>query len=233
MSKSSDFKSISILFVNLLLLAFLIGCIKKVEEPPTTTDPSGMIIVPESNGRDILLDGIISDGEWDDAYKVPLENNINLFFKENDGFLYVAVNYNNNLGMGINLYLSPEDTIIYQFHISAQLGERILFPEMPDSLEPEWVFGQTSDWYANEIRWDTRKQRKLMDSLGMPQYEAFLETMFPGDAVEFQFKLSKFNSDSLKMKIDGFGGPEYSKLMEFPEKTERKNLENWTILVVR
>lgn len=216
-----------------ILISLLNSCIQKVEEPVTTTDPTKEIIVPEGNGRDILLDGIMSEGEWNDAFKVPLDNNINLFFKENDGFLYIAVNYNENVGMSINLYLSPADTIIYQFHISAQLVENILTPGMPDSLEPEWIMGKTSDWYANEIRWDYKKQKKIMDSLNMSQYEAFLETMFPGNAVEFQFKMSKFNSDSLKMKIDGFGGPEFKSLLEFPKDTQRKNLENWTTLVVR
>lgn len=228
MYRSSGFKIITILFLILLC-----GCIKKIEEAPTTTDPTKMIIVPHGNGRDILLDGILSDGEWDDAYKIPLDYNINLFFKENDGFLYLAANYNNNLGMGIDLYLSPADTIIYQFHISAQLGEKILTPNMPDSLEPNWVFGQTCDWYANEIRWDVNRQRKLMDSLSMSPYEAFTKTIFPGVAVEFQLKLSKFNSDSLKMKIEGFGGSDYNKILDFPEGTDRKNLENWTTLVVR
>jgi len=45
--------------------------------------------------------------------------------------------------------------------VSAQIGERLLDPTVDDDEDPAWRWGNSDQWYANEIRWDQVRLREL------------------------------------------------------------------------
>jgi hypothetical protein len=228
-------KKVSLIIISIVfLLSLFNGCIQKVEEPVTvTTDPTQMIVVPDGNGTPVLIDGIISEGEWDDAYSVVMAENINILFKKYRGHMFIAMHYDNIIGPMTDLNISVDDTLIYQFHISAQLGEIVYAPGThEDSLVAMYRYGDTKDWYANEIRWDAGKRQYLMDSLGKTADESIVETMYFSNGTEFQFKLSKFNSNNLKFRVKFIDFGNWDNPYIFPENTKENEIENWTTLVV-
>ena len=221
----------AMIFVIVLML--VIGCVQKVEEPVTTTDPTQEIIVPDGNGTPVLIDGIISDGEWDDAYSVVMAENINILFKKYRGYLFLALHYEEIMGPSIWLNIAVDDTLIYEFHLGAQLGEIVYTPGTPeDSLRPMYRWGETKDWYGNEVRWDTRKSQYLIDSLGKTRAVSIAESKYMNNGGEFQFKLSKFNRDNLKFRIKIYDITNVDNEYIFPENTKVNEIENWTTLVV-
>ena len=62
----------------------------------------------------------------------------------------------------VDLFLSPDAKTIRHFHVSAQLGERLLNETPGVDDDPEFVWGDTSGWYANEIRWNAGKVQALV-----------------------------------------------------------------------
>jgi hypothetical protein len=196
------------------------------------SDPAMEIAVPEGNGLPVLIDGIFQEGEWDDAMQVSATDIVTLYFKKFEGHLFIAMECEDIVGPVANLFFSPDDSTIYQFHVSAQLGEIMLKPGAPDEEDMEYVWGRTEGWYSNEVRWDVRRQQYLIDSAGVNQGEAFARTWFRNDALEFQFLQSKFGADRLKFRAEAIWAPNYDTPTVFPAGTTRKNLDNWTTLVL-
>jgi hypothetical protein len=228
-------KKASCLTISIVIfLSLLTGCIQKVEEPVTvTTNPTKEIIVPDGNGVPVLIDGVVSEGEWDDAYSVVMDEHVSILFKKYRGHLFIALHYDYIIGPMTELNIAVDDTLIYQFHISAQLGEISYAPGTPEeSIGAMYRWGDTKDWYANEIRWDAGKRQYLIDSLGKDQNESIVESMYFSNGIEFQFKLSKFNSDNLKFRVQFFDLGNWDNPYIFPENTKVNEIENWTTLVV-
>ena len=86
--------------------------------------------MPEGNGIPVLVDGQFTEGEWQDALWVGLEDSISLYLKQNEGHVFIAVKIPFEKLAYIDLFLQKEDKAIYNLHASSQLGQRIL----PDSL---------------------------------------------------------------------------------------------------
>jgi hypothetical protein len=94
------------------------------------------------------------------------------------------------------------------------------------------VGGFTEGWYANEFRWDVQKERHLIESEGIDRSEALARAMYPTDAIEYQILLSKFGVNRVKFRAEVARAPDYDNPTVFPEGTTRKNLDNWTTLVL-
>jgi hypothetical protein len=220
------------LIFSLITILIFSAC-GQTETESVDADPAVEIAVPEGNGLPVLIDGIFQEGEWDDALQVTATDIVTLYFKRFEGHLFVAMECKNIVGPVANLFFAPDDSTIYQFHVSAQLGEIILKPGAPDEEDMEYVWGRTEGWYSNEVRWDVRRQQYLIDSAGVDQGEAFERTWFRNDALEFQFLQSKFGIDRLKFRAEAIWAPNYDVPTVFPAGTTRKNLDNWTTLVLK
>ena len=123
------------------------------QTPPTT------VRVPEGNGRPILTDGIFTPGEWDDAIKIQIRPDIQLLLKKSAGFVFLGLKYSPFTLSVVDLFISPDGQAVRQLHVSAQLGERLLVGAAGPGEDPPFIWGATSDWYANEIRWDAKRPR--------------------------------------------------------------------------
>jgi len=186
----------------------------------------GSIVVPEGNGKPVLLDGLFAPEEWDDALKVPVHERVDLFLKTNSGHLFLGLKYKDALGVIVDLWMTSDDKTVYQMHSSGQLGEGVLsLPVADDKTEP--IMGYTKDWDANEIKSDSKKKAEWQ-AAGRPK-EGYRQTLFPSDGKEFQIALSKFSGHRLKMRFLS-GDPKG--LVIFPEKTDLKSTDNWLELIM-
>lgn len=212
-------------------LILILAVCNQTDTSSPAADPSVEIAVPEGNGMPVLIDGVFQEGEWDDALQVQVSDTVVLSFKKFKGHLFIAMQCKGIVVPVANLFFSPDDSTIYQLHVSAQLGERILRPGTADEEDPAYLWGSTEGWYSNEIRWDVRKQQYLIDSAGVDDGEALARTRFPNDALEFQILRSKFGVDRLKFRAEAIWEPNFDNPTVFPANTTRKNLDGWTTLV--
>jgi hypothetical protein len=169
--------------------------------------------VPEGNGRPILIDGIFTPGEWDDALKVEVGSGRQLLLKRAAGFVFVGIRYTRFGAHGfhgsVDLYISPDGKAIHQLHVSAQLGERLLnsTPGLED--DPPFDWGDTSGWYANEGRWSQRKVEALVKE-GWSRQEAQLMSMYRSEGHEFQIRQSKFGTDEWFLRLRTNNPPDFT-----------------------
>jgi hypothetical protein len=196
------------------------------QTPPTT------VRVPEGKGRPILVDGLFSPGEWDDAMKIQIRPDLQLLIKRSAGFVFLGLKYSPFTLSVVDLFISPDGKAITHLHVSAQLGERLLGGAAGAGEDPPFVWGATSDWYANEIRWDAKKAEALMKE-GKDAGEAQRAALYRYDGFEFQIRQSKFGTDEWLLRLESPMAPDWSKPVVFPEGTIPASTKGWLRLVLK
>ena len=190
------------------------------------TDLSETIKVPEGNGKPVLLDGIFSPGEWEDARKIDINQNVDLFIKKYQGHVFIGVKTTPYKTFVVDLFISPNGKTIHHLHTSAQICERLVHENSGPWDNPSFIYGYSKDWYANEIRWDNEKMQELINK-GKSRNEAQEMSYFKYDGYEFQIKQSKFPSDQWLLRIEVPISPEWDKPVIFPSGTEMTSTKGW------
>jgi hypothetical protein len=188
--------------------------------------------VPEGNGKPILTDGIFSPGEWDDALKLPIKPNIELLLKKSAGFIFIGIRYTPFTLSVADLFISPDGKAIRHLHVSAQLGEHLLNDAAVPAKEPEFIWGDTAGWYANEIRWNERKVQALIKE-GKNGGEAQEASLYKYDGFEFQIRQAKFGSDEWLVRLETPLAPDWEKPVVFPEGTDTASTKGWLKLILK
>lgn len=188
--------------------------------------------VPEGNGKPILTDGIFSPGEWDDALKIPIRPNVELLLKKSAGFVFVGIRYIPFTLSVVDLFISPDGKAIRHLHVSAQLGERLLNDTAAPGKEPEFIWGDTTGWYANEIRWNERKVQAMIKA-GKDSGQAQEAALYKYDGFEFQIRQSKFGPDEWLVRVETPLAPDWEKPVVFPEGTDTASTKGWLKLVFK
>jgi len=184
------------------------------------------VIVPDGNGQPVLIDGLFSPGEWDDALIRPINNRVDLYLKVNSGHLFLGLKYKDAIGVVSDLWMTSDDRTVYQMHSSGQLGEAELSLPVGDNM-PEIIMGYTKDWDANEVKSDSKKKAEWQ-AAGRPA-EDYSKVLFPSDGKEYQIVLSKFSGRSIKMRL--MAGDRKGRIV-YPEKSDLKSTENWVELIL-
>jgi hypothetical protein len=214
------------LIVLIMAGLFLASVILFGQALPTT------VRVPEGNGRPILTDGIFSPGEWDDAMKIQIRPDLQLLLKKNAGFVFLGLKYSAFTLSVVDLFISPDGKTIHQLHVSAQLGERLRGGAAGAGEDPPFIWGDTADWYANEIRWDAGKVQALMKE-GKDAGGAQQAAVYRYDGFEFQIRESKFDTDEWLIRLESPMPPDWSKPVVFPEGTSLASMKGWLKLVLK
>ena len=188
--------------------------------------------VPEGNGKPILTDGIFSPGEWDDALKIPIRPNVELLLKKSAGFVFVGIRYIPFTLSVVDLFISPDGKAIRHLHVSAQLGERLLNDTPGTDDDPEFIWGDTTGWYANEIRWNEKKVQAMIKE-GKDNGQAQEASLYKYDGFEFQIRRSKFGSDEWLVRLETPTAPDWAKPVVFPEGTDTVSTRGWLTLVFK
>jgi hypothetical protein len=188
--------------------------------------------VPEGNGQPILTDGLFSPGEWDDALKIPIRPDLELLVKKSAGFAFIGLRYSPFVLSVVDLFVSPDGRAIRHLHVSAQLGERLLNDTPGTDDDPEFDWGDTSGWYANEIRWSERKVQALIKE-GKDRGQAQEASLYKYDGFEFQIRRSKFGSGEWLVRLETPMAPDWGKPVVFPEGTDAVSTRGWLKLVFK
>jgi len=205
---------------------FLASAVLFGQAPPTA------VRVPEGNGRPILVDGVFSPGEWDDAVKIEIRPGLQLLLKKNGGFVFLGLKYSPFTLSIVDLFISPDGKTVRQFHVSAQLGERLLVSAAGGGENPPFVWGDTVDWYANEIRWDAGKAQALTKE-GKDAGEAQQAALYRYDGFEFQIRQSKFDTEEWLVRLESPWPPDWDKPVVFPEGTSLTSTKGWLKIVLK
>ncbi len=180
---------------------------------------------PEGKCEPVLVDGVFSPGEWDDAWQKDLGSGVKLYLKKIGQYVFVGVQFLPFKGSNVDLFISPDGRTICHFHASAQIGELWLQANSPDGQEPEFIWGDTSDWYANEIRWNQKQVNKLVKE-GRNMYQAQDMSLYRYDGFEFQIRASKFPSKSWLIRLESPMPPDWERFV-FPAGTTMKKTDDW------
>jgi len=194
--------------------------------PGSPEDETESIRVPEGNGRPVLLDGLFSPGEWEDAVKIDLRQDVSLYLKKCGGHVFIGVKITPFKTSVVDMFISPDGKSIHHLHASAQIGERLVDENSGPWDNPSFIWGYSADWYANEIRWDNGKMQDLIKN-GKSSGEAQEMSYFKYDGFEFQIKQSKFSSDQWFFRVEVPMGPDFGKPIVFPSGTEMKSPKGW------
>ena len=194
--------------------------------PGSLADDTESIRVPDGNGKPVLLDGLFSPGEWEDAEKIDIHPNVILYLKKYGGHVFIGIKITPYKTSVVDMFISPDGKIIHHLHTSAQIGERIVNEDSGPWDNPSFIWGNSVDWYANEIRWDNGKMQELMKK-GKSRNEAQEMSYFKYDGFEFQIKQFKFSSDQWLFRIEVPMAPDFDKPIIFPCGTEMKSTKGW------
>ena len=207
-----------------LLCAVLSGCLEG-EATPVLREDAEVASVPETDGAPVMIDGVFSEGEWDDALMVDASEAVKLYLKQEKGHVFIGVRCIRLITPIVNLYIQPTGDEIYKLHTSAQIGEIVLGDS--EEEDPPWVWGHNPDWYANEVRWDRGLEARLVAE-GVSEGEARTRAIFPYDGFEFQIRASKFESSEWRIRIEVPSAFEVP--FVFPPETEGHSTDGWLIL---
>jgi hypothetical protein len=182
------------------------------------------VSVPETDGRPVMIDGLFTTGEWDDAFAREAGEGVTLYLKQEKGHVFIGIRCG---GLGtsvVDLFIQPTGNEIHQLHASAQIGEIVL--SGPGEEDPRFAWGYSPEWTANEVRWD-QGRREVLVAQGMDQGQAQVETIFPYDGFEFQIRKRKFDSSRWLIRFSVYSA---QARLSFPPGTESKDTEGWLLL---
>lgn len=127
-----------------------------------------------------ILDGTLSEGEWDDAREIALNDTLSLYLKRADGSIFIGITAR-SVGVGSPCIVRGEEILV--LHASAALGTAVY-------LEDE------GGWRADEdITWGSR--RKGFSESAIREREAFFESegwlatiSYPGTPTHFEYRIA-------------------------------------------
>lgn len=154
----------------------------------------GRIDVPAGTGVPVITDGTFTQGEWDDALRIPVSDEVTLLVKEHGGVVFVGVHGSApNIVGPSELSIAPPGGPIVKLHVSFGLYEVVL---PPTGAEPKARLGFTSGWYANEIRKDDEAAERLRNE-GKPPFGA----IYPSEGIEFAIRRSKVPGGLWRLRL--------------------------------
>ena len=139
------------------------------------------IRVPQTSSV-VMIDGVLSEGEWQHAVSVDVPDTARLYFQRSADFVYVAVQYTNSPSGIVDLYLSPREGEVFDLHASAKLGER----QLRGKTFPDWSWWNNHDWTANISHVDSFEKR----------------TFLPAPIREYQIRHSRFGSNAWRVRFE-------------------------------
>jgi hypothetical protein len=179
--------------------------------------------VPGGAAMPVLVDGRFAAGEWDDARRVAVGPSDTLLLKEHRGHVYVGVIAARPFPVYVELFLRDGSGTLHHLHASMQLGERTLVDTAWTDASPRTLWGNESDWTANESKFrpDRRRPNPAVVDTG---------DVFPQRGREFQLRRSRFVGTrwQVRLEVRDFGGrvPD----LVVPAGSHRKSFDGWLTL---
>jgi len=176
-----------------------------------------VVKVPEGNSNPILIDGIFSKAEWQDALTIKANDSVTLFLKQFRGHVFIGVKTDTSYPAYVDLFLLNGSNELYNLHASMQIGERLLSGNAWTDREPAWRWGNHGGWIANEAKYDSSKARSLPDN----------EKVFPYEGKEFHLLRTRFTGKQWRLRVEVRGS---ATDIVIPTDSERMNVARWLLL---
>jgi hypothetical protein len=180
----------------------------------TLTSSDLHVAVPEASSA-IMIDGILSEGEWKKAVRVDVPGTAELYFQESAEFVYIAVKYTTPPSGIVDLYLSPREGEVYDLHASAKLGER----QLAGNQFPDWNWWNNREWTANISRVESFER----------------STFLPTPIREYQIRRSRFGSRTWRLRFELTtmdANNDTQSTIVFPAGTTYKSTAGWLVLTL-
>lgn len=158
----------------------------------------------------VMIDGVLSEGEWEKASQIEVPGLARLYFQRSADFVFMAVEYTHFPSGTVDLYLSPREGEIYDLHASAKLGER----QLQTGIFPDWVWWNNRDWTANVSRADSFEKPSFLPAR-VREYQ-IRRTRFPSHVWRLRFELIAMDANNVTE----------SKAV-FPPDTSDKSTSGW------
>lgn len=142
-----------------------------------------VIRVPHGT-QNVMVDGKLSAGEWDDAARFSIGEVARGYIKQSRDYVWIAVERLTGDDFALDFYLQPSDRSLYDLHSSAKLGERKL---QGSSWSDHWTWWNNDRWVANWSRVDSFDQRTFLPQR-VREFQIARER-FPGDTWHVMFEL--------------------------------------------
>lgn len=185
-------------FLTGLLVLFLLSC--------GIYGQSQAVKIPK--GNNILIDGKIYPEEWDDARKIQISDSVNLYFKSDKNYIYIATQKTGDGGCVADLYYVDDGKMV-NLHASAKLGQR----NFVAGKWEEWTWWNNSLWAANVSRFDSFQTR----------------TFLTESAREFQIDKKMFSEKRTKLffEITAFKSGGENTVIKYPADGNRDKTDQW------
>jgi len=121
-------------------------CLLLLKSPQATTTE----VIPAVNKATVTVDGRVSQGEWEKAFKVATRGGASIYFLCDPDSLYIGVFAGERASHYTDLYFNGASRL--NLHASMQLGERVLPGSGTwDDAVPAWEWGNNAGWTANTV----------------------------------------------------------------------------------
>ena len=190
---------------------------------------SKIITVPEVYDNHVVIDGLFSKGEWDDALRFSITDNFDICLKANSGNLYIGLKSTKPIGVLVSeLWITSNDKDIFHLYTSMALAEgKMCFPT--EEYKPSFVVNYSDGWEASCMKYNRAKHEVWIASgqpKGIENYDVIFDKL---DGVEYKISQSKFSGSRVKMRIV-LREPEESSA--YPKDADLKSARNWVELIL-
>jgi hypothetical protein len=193
---------------------------------------SKIIVVPEEKGKQMVTDGMFSNGEWDDALSYPIAGNYNIYFKADSEILYIGLKSDKRIGeLVCEIRITSNEREVFLLHVSGALGEGISgFP-----ATTKFDLNNNKNWEANFLKADSLKKAAWI-AAGSPN-DKYDDIYNKRDGIEFKIYRKKFTGNSLKFTIGWIRVEVKAKKIDkriynYPENAGLRNVNNWVELIL-
>ncbi len=193
----------------------LICCLAGLLVASTVSHGQQAATVTVPQGKVVMIDGKLDEGEWSDAAKLDLDHFARVYVKSAGDYVYLAVQMLQSETGAVDLYLADGNSRLYDLHASAKLGERIL----QEGKWPEpWTWWNNTGWVANVSRVDSWQER----------------TFLPEPVREYHIARHRFPGKQWKIMLEIMtpATPNWQ-TRHFPENAATTNSAGWITLTFR
>lgn len=172
------------------------------------TTSQAQVKIPYDNNP-VVADSKIGVKEWDNVFKVQVNDTIYLYFKQDTHNIYWCLHAKSTPPalVAVDFYIETFEGLL-NLHSSAKLGERLL----KSNQYGNWDWWNNKDWWATVSRIDNYEQRKFLKD----------------EVKEFILSKQRFNAKYFKIMFE-IVFPE-NLIMKFPNESKITDSSKWFII---
>ena len=178
-----------------------------------------------------VIDGILTDGEWDNAVSTQLSDGSDIFWLYSDSYLYVGIN-SDKIG-AVNLVLIREDGQVWILHSSAALGSAIY-----EERTEDWELIQDFSWCCRSTSVFTEREQLFQEegwqaNIGYQGTEGQVEYQVAVEGGEYQIALMYvYANGEFSYWPEQLSEEAVQQLQGARKATGNFSLEEWIIVVM-